>query len=270
MTDVPRLIDAKLEVSDRVAVLLLDRDDVRNELTGTALIDDIVQTVDWINGAAVSVLVVTGAGKAFSAGGNVKDMRDRKGSFAGDVHDVQDRYRRGIQRIALAMHRLEVPAIAAVNGAAIGAGFDLATMCDIRIAADNAVFGSTFINLGIVPGDGGAWFLQDLLGPQRAADLIFTGRLVPAEEALRMGIVLEITAASALHSQAQQLAASIASKPPQALRLAKRLLKATRRLDLPDFLDLCAVFQGICHNTRDHLEAVEAFLDKRPAQFQGR
>ncbi|PBB51806.1 MULTISPECIES: enoyl-CoA hydratase-related protein [Mesorhizobium] len=192
MTDLPRLIDAKLGVSDRVAVLLLDRDDVRNELTGTALIDDIVQTVDWINGsAAVSVLVVTGAGKAFSAGGNVKDMRDRKGSFAGDVHDVQDRYRHGIQRIALAMHRLEVPAIAAVNGAAIGASFDLATMCDIRIAADNAVFGSTFINLGIVPGDGGAWFLQDLLGPQRAAEIIFTGRLVGAEEPLRLGIVLE-------------------------------------------------------------------------------
>ncbi|MFB9985073.1 enoyl-CoA hydratase-related protein, partial [Mesorhizobium kowhaii] len=137
MTDLPKLIDSKLEVSDRVALLVLDRDDVRNELTGTGLIDDIVQTVDWINGgAAVSVLVVTGAGKAFSAGGNVKDMRDRKGSFAGDVYEVQDRYRRGIQRIALATHRLEVPVIAAVNGAAIGAGFDLATMCDIRIAAE--------------------------------------------------------------------------------------------------------------------------------------
>lgn len=271
MTDLPKLIDSKLDVSDRVAMLVLDRDDVRNELTGTALIDDIVRTVDWINrGAAVSVLVLTGAGKAFSAGGNVKDMRDRRGSFAGNVLEVQDRYRRGIQRIALAMHRLEVPAIAAVNGAAIGAGFDLATMCDIRIADDNSVFGSTFINLGIVPGDGGAWFLQDLLGPQRAAELIFTGRLVRAEEALRLGIVLDIAAASDLRAQALQLAGTIAGKPPQALRLAKRLLKATRRLDLPDFLDLCAMFQGMCHNTSDHLEAVEAFLDKRPALFQGR
>ncbi|RJT23806.1 enoyl-CoA hydratase [Mesorhizobium waimense] len=271
MIDLPRLIDSKLEVGNRVAVLVLDRDDVRNELTGTGLIDDIVQTVDWINsGATVSVLVVTGAGKAFSAGGNVKDMRDRKGSFAGDVYEVQDRYRRGIQRIALAMHRLEVPAIAAVNGAAIGAGFDLATMCDIRIAAEDAVFGSTFIKLGIVPGDGGAWFLQDLLGPQRASELIFTGRLVRAEEALRLGIVLDIAPASELQAQALQLAGSIAEKPPQALRLAKRLLKATRRLDLPDFLDLCAVFQGMCHNTQDHAEAVEAFLDKRCALFQGR
>lgn len=132
------------------------------------------------------------------------------------------------------------------------------------------VFGSTFINLGIVPGDGGAWFLQDLLGPQRAAELIFTGRLVRAEEALRLGIILEIAAASELQSRALQLGASIAGKPPRALRLAKRLLKSARRLDLSDFLDLCAAFQGMCHNTRDHLEAVEAFLDKRPAQFQGR
>ncbi|ESY79358.1 enoyl-CoA hydratase [Mesorhizobium sp. LNHC221B00] len=270
MTDLPKLIDSKLEVSDRVAMLILDRDDVRNELTGTALIDDIVRTVDWINGgAAVSALIVTGAGKAFSAGGNVKDMRDRRGSFAGEVYEVQDRYRRGIQQIALAMHRLEVPAIAAVNGAAIGAGFDLATMCDIRIGAENAVFGATFINLGIVPGDGGAWFLQDLLGPQRAAELIFTGRLMSAGEALRLGVVLEVAAASELRANALQLAGSIAEKPPQALRLAKRLLKAAQRLDLPDYLDLCAAFQGMCHNTLDHLEAVEAFLDKRPARFQG-
>lgn len=120
MTNLPKLIDSKLEVSDRVAMLVLDRDDVRNELTGTALIDDILRTVDWINGgAAVSVLAITGA---FSAGGNVKDMRHRRGSFAGDVFEVQERYRRGIQQIALSMHRLEVPVVSAVNGAAIGAG----------------------------------------------------------------------------------------------------------------------------------------------------
>lgn len=94
--------------------------------------------------------------------------------------------------------------------------------------------------------------------------------LVRAEEALRLGIILEIAAASELQSRALQVGASIAGKPPRALRLAKRLLKSARRLDLSDFLDLCAAFQGMCHNTRDHLEAVEAFLDKRPAQFQGR
>ncbi|WP_292462888.1 enoyl-CoA hydratase-related protein [Mesorhizobium sp.] len=98
----------------------------------------------------------------------------------------------------------------------------------------------------------------------------FHGRLVRAEEALRLGIVLEIAVASELRAQALQLAGSITEKPPQALRLAKRLLKAAGRLDLPDFLDLCAALQGMCHNTLDHLEAVGAFLDKRPGQFQGR
>ncbi|WP_319944159.1 enoyl-CoA hydratase-related protein [Mesorhizobium sp. AR10] len=140
-------------------------------------------------------------------------------------------------------------------------------LCDIRIAAEDAVFGSTFINLGIVPGDGGAWFLQDLFGPQRAAELIFTGRLVRAEEALRLGIVLEIATASELQSRVLQLAASIAGKPPQALRLAKRLLKAARRLDLPDFLDLCAVFQGMCHNTQDHVEAVHSWTSVMPSSW---
>lgn len=266
----PRLVDAKIEIDDRIAILTLNRDDVRNELTGTNLANDIVQVTDWINTAeAVSVLVLTGAGKAFSAGGNVKHMRDREGSFGGNVYEVQKKYREGIQRIALAMHRLEVPSIAAVNGPAIGAGFDLATMCDIRLAADEAVMGSTFLNLGIVPGDGGAWFLQRLLGPQRAAELIFTGRLFKASEAQAMGIVLESVPGPELLPRAFDLARTIAAKPPQALRMAKRLLKAAPKMELPEFLELCATFQGICHNTADHLEAVSAFLEKRQPEFRG-
>ena len=109
-------------------------------------------------------MVITGAGKAFSSGGNVKHMLERKGSFGGDVHEVQKRYREGIQRIPLALHRLEVPSIAAINGPAIGAGFDLACMCDIRIASTDATMAESFINVGIIPGDGGAWFLQRLIG----------------------------------------------------------------------------------------------------------
>jgi len=146
----PALSDAQLAVADRIAVLTLDRDDVRNELTGTALVEDTLAVLDWIDGGAdVSVLVVTGAGKAFSAGGNVKDMRDRKGLFAGEPEQIAQGYRRGIQRLPLAFDRLPVPAIAAVNGPAIGAGCDLACMCDLRIAARSAVFGETFVTLGI-------------------------------------------------------------------------------------------------------------------------
>jgi enoyl-CoA hydratase/carnithine racemase len=172
--------------------------------------------------------------------------------------------------MALAMHRLEVPSIAAVNGPAIGAGFDLACMCDLRLASTDARFGETFLNLGIIPGDGGAWFLQRLVGYQRAAEMTFTGRLLAADEAKAIGLVLEVHAPDALLARAGELAGAIAAKPPQATRLTKRLMKSAQRMELPDFLEFCALFQGMCHNTADHLEAVNAFLEKRAPSFSGR
>lgn len=288
----PELTDARLTVSGRVATLTLARDDVRNALTGTRLIDDIVAVAQWINhqgsttdtgaGApaasaealgdelgeaaneaaddAVSVLIVTGEGAAFCAGGNVKDMAERGGDFAGGVAEVAERYRHGIQRIPLAMQQIEVPVIAAVNGPAIGAGFDLANMADVRIASTRARFGETFLNLGIIPGDGGAWFLQRLIGYQRAFELTLSGRIVDADEARALGIVLEVVEPEQLLPRAQALAARIAAQPPKATRLTKRLMKMAQRMELKDFLDLCACFQGMCHNEPEHLDAVGRML----------
>ncbi|MFP4263996.1 MAG: enoyl-CoA hydratase-related protein, partial [Halomonas sp.] len=205
--DLPQLTDARLTLEGRVATLTLDRHDLRNALTGTALVDDIVSVAQWVNACeAVSVLVITGAGSAFSAGGNVKDMASRGGDFAGDVAEVSARYRRGIQRIPLALAEVEVPIIAAVNGPAIGAGFDLANMADIRIASSRAKFGETFLNLGIIPGDGGAWFMQRLIGYQRAFELTLSGRVIDAEEALEYGIVLEVCDPEALMERVGELA----------------------------------------------------------------
>ncbi len=270
-TTLPRLIDSALELSERVALLTFRRDDVRNALTGTGLVDDILATLEWVNRTAeVSVLVMTGEGTAFSSGGNVKEMKGRQGIFGGSPLTIQEQYRYGIQRIPLAMERAEVPIIAAVNGPAIGAGFDLACMCDLRIGSTNALVGETFINLGIIPGDGGAWFLQRLVGYQRAAELTFTGRLVGADEALRLGILLEVTGPEGLLPRARELAARIAAKPPQAVRMTKRLMKHAQRGNLADFLDLCACFQGMAHHTEDHAEAVEAFLAKRPPLYTGK
>lgn len=267
----PQLTDASLERKGRVALLTLERDDVRNALTGTDLVDDILAAVDWCNrNSGVSVLVLTGAGKAFSAGGNVKEMRERQGLFAGSALEIQDQYRRGIQRLPLALHACETPLIAAVNGPAIGAGCDLACMCDLRLGSTAARFGETFINLGIVPGDGGAWFLQRLLGYQRAAELLLTGRLVDAGEAKAIGLLLEVFDPEQLLDRALELAEQIAAKPPQAARLTKRLLKLGQRQELPEFLDLCAALQGMLHRTDDHLEAVSAFLDQRPPAFRGK
>jgi enoyl-CoA hydratase/carnithine racemase len=263
MSNLPTLTDATLTLENRIATLTFNRHDVRNALTGTNLIDDIIDTIDWVNKAKedVSVLIMTGAGSAFSAGGNVKDMKDRSGDFAGDVAECQDRYRFGIQQIPKAMNACEVPIIAAVNGPAVGAGCDLANMADIRIASEKAKFGETFVNLGIIPGDGGAYFLQRLIGYQKAAELTFTGRVIGAAEAKDIGLVLDVVAPDTLMECATKMATEIAKKPPQALRLTKRLMKMAQRMELPDFLDLCACFQGMCHNSDEHMVAVEKMLE---------
>ncbi len=261
--DFPELIDSSLELSDRVATLTFQRDDVRNAITGTALVDDIIQTVSWANSCKeVSVLILTGDGSAFSSGGNVKDMAEKQGMFAGTVAEIQEGYRRGIQQMPLALHKAEIPLIAAVNGPAIGAGLDLACMCDLRIASSRAKVGETFINLGLIPGDGGAWFLQRLVGYQRAAEMTLTGRLVDAREALELGLFLEVVEPPQLLPRVQTLAAEIAAKPPQALRMTKRLLKLAQRTELPDFLDQCASVQGIAHHSEEHAIAVSNFLKK--------
>lgn len=267
----PELKDSLLTIDGAVATLTLNRDDVRNALTGTSLAEEIVSVAEWCNATdSISVLILTGAGSAFSSGGNVKEMQDRNGTFAGTPAEIQNNYRRGIQRIPLALQQIEIPVIAAVNGPAIGAGMDLACMCDLRIGSSSALLGETFVNLGIIPGDGGAWFLQRLIGYQRAAELTFTGRLIKADEALSLGILLEVVAPEQLLARALELAAAIAVKPPQAVRLTKRLLKMAQRSDLPDFLEICAAFQAIAHHTEDHNEAVAAFIEKRTAVFNGR
>ncbi|GLX79425.1 enoyl-CoA hydratase [Thalassotalea insulae] len=261
--DIPVLSDCLLELDKQIARLTFNRHDVRNALTGTAITDDIVKTVNWINKKQdIAVLIITGEGSAFSAGGNIKDMAQRSGDFSGDVAELAYRYRLGIQRIPLALHQCEVPVIAAVNGPAIGAGFDVANMCDLRIASTKAKFGETFANLGLIPGDGGAWFMQRNIGYQQAAALTFTGRVIDADEALKLGVVLEVVEPELLQQHCLTLATEMASKPTASLRLTKRLMKIAQRTQLPDFLDICAVFQGMCHNNPEHLTAVNQMLDK--------
>ena len=265
--NLPQPTDSVLELHDRVALLTFRRDDVRNALSSTELTSDIIATLAWANASPdVSVLILTGEGSAFSAGGNIKTMGERSKA---PPFELQQNYKRGIQRIPLALQEAEIPVIAAVNGPAIGAGFDLANMCDIRIGSTNAAFGETFVNLGIIAGDGGAWFLQRLLGYQRAAELTFTGRIVKAEEARQLGILLEVTEPDALLPCARALAQKIAAKPPLAVRYAKRLLKLAQQQPLPEHLEVCASYQALCHKTDDHAEALAAFFEKRQGKFKG-
>jgi len=262
MTARPELKDSILSLDQGVAVLRLNRDDVRNALTGTTLADEIVAVCEWANANTdVATLIVTGNGSAFSAGGNIYDIHEKKGMFAGSPMEIQENYRTGIQRMANAMYNIEVPTIAAVNGAAIGAGFDLTCMCDIRIGADKAKLGETFINLGIIPGDGGAWFLPRVVGVQRAAELTFSGRIFGAEEAKEMGVLLEICPHDILLARCEELAGQFAAKPRTALRLAKRLLRSCHKLGLSDFLDYCASLQSLCHTTEEHQFAVAKMVE---------
>ncbi|WP_245763867.1 enoyl-CoA hydratase-related protein [Pseudoalteromonas denitrificans] len=263
MINLPNLIDSTLSLNNNIVILRFNRDDVRNALTGTSITDDIVTTVEWINKTpSIAVLIMTGEGAAFSSGGNIKDMANRSGDFAGDVQELEVRYRQGIQRIPLAIQKLEVPVIAAINGPAIGAGFDIANMCDLRLASTKAKFGETFSNLGLIPGDGGAWFMQRIIGYQKAAELTFTGRIIDAMEAREIGIVLDVVTPSELMPKALSLAKQIADKPTASLRLTKRLMKMAQRTELTDFLDICAVFQGMCHNNPEHLGAVNTLMEK--------
>jgi enoyl-CoA hydratase/carnithine racemase len=257
-------------VSDRTATLTLNRPETRNAMTSRTMLTEIVEALTEVRGRPdVSVLILTGAGGAFSSGGNVKDMRDRTGIFDGSPGEMAETYRATIQEIPKLITSLDLATIASIPGPAIGAGLDLALMCDVRIASTAARFGHTFANLGIIPGDGGAWFLPRAVGWQRASELAFTGRIIDAEEALEIGLVLEVVEPDELESRVSELATRIASQPPHSIRLAKRLLRHARDTDLDAFLDMSAAFQAIAQHTEDHREAVEAFFEKRPGRFRG-
>ena len=261
---IPDLVDTNLTVKNDVAIVTLDRDDVRNALTGTAIIADIISLCDWVNSNnSIGAMVITGSGKAFSAGGNIKDMRDKKGDiFGGTPISQQDGYRGGIQRMSQALYALEIPLLAAVNGPAVGAGLDLICMCDIRFGCKFSKVGETFVNLGLIPGDGGAWFLPRIVGHQRAAEMTFSGRILSAEEANEVGIFLDLVPVESLLRRTIELAEAYATKPREAIRMSKRLLRSGQRLELSDFLDLCASQQALCQTSMQHTEAVEDFFKK--------
>ena len=159
--------------------------------------------------------------------------------------------------------------IAAVNGHAIGAGLDLACMCDIRIASDKAKFAESFVKLGIIPGDGGAWLLPRIIGMSRAAELSYTGDMIDAQQALEWNLVSRVVPHDELLAAANALALRIAANAPHAVRLTKRLMREAIHSRLDSVLELSSVFQAISHKTADHAEAVNAFIEKRPATFSG-
>jgi len=252
-----------------VVTLTMNEPARRNPLTGNTAVADFLAAIDRIhNDTSVRAVILTGAGTAFSSGGDILDMeRQASGEVTG--MQIRQEYRTGIQRLPLALFNLEVPIIAAVNGAAIGAGMDLACMCDVRIASEHAKFAESFVKLGIIPGDGGAWLLPRLIGLSRASEMSFTGDVISAETAQNWGLVSRVVPAAELLPAAMDLATRIAANPPHAVRLTKRLLREAMNTRLDTLLEMAAAFQALSHQTDDHKEAVAAFLAKRAPVFKG-
>ena len=256
------------EVKDAVATLTLNRPDRLNAL-GDTLRDDLHDAV--LRASAdldVRVMVITGAGKGFCSGGDVKAMNEAKES--GAERPVSEKVAPLRDRELLAMRDAPQPIIAAVNGAAAGAGMNLALGCDIRLASTAARFGETFTRRGLHPDWGGTYFLPRLVGMAKAAELIFTGDMIDAAEALRLGIVSALHAPEELMPATYDLARRIAAGPPVAIRLAKRALYHNLETDLRGGLEFETFAQNICFETEDAREGIRAFVDKRPPQFKGR
>lgn len=261
----------KVDRYDHVLLLTLDDPATRNALNGDDLYSAFEGVTERCNSDLdIRAVVLTGEGSAFSSGGNVWDMRDKKGMFGGEPHEIAEQYRRGIQRIPRALMNLDLPLIAAVNGPAIGAGCDLACMCDMRIASTRATFAESFVKVGIVAGDGGSWLLPRIVGYARAAEMAFTGEVMDAKQAFNIGLVSKVVPHEKLMESALDLALRIAANPPHVLRWTKRLLKESQHERLDTILGMAATYQALAHQTADHAEAVVAMLEKRKPKFSGR
>lgn len=252
-------------------VWTLNNPESRNPISDIETVEAIEDAVSDVNrDPSVRVAILTGAGSAFSSGGNVKHMRDKEGMFGGSPAELRQGYRHGIQRIPKALYHCEIPTIAAVNGAAIGAGCDLALMCDLRIASTTAKFAESFVKVGIIPGDGGAWLLPRAIGMARASEMAFTGEAIDAATALEWGLVSQVVEPGDLLGAAHALADRVAANPPQVLRMTKKLLREGQHQSLESLLELSAAYQAVAHTTADHAEAVDAMLSRRDPRFSGR
>ncbi len=256
--------------NNHIATLTLNQPKLRNSISEIEVVEEFIDALEQVNlDPQLRCLIITGAGSAFSSGGNIKHMINKEGMFAGEANDIRENYAKVIQRIPLALHNVNIPTIAAVNGPAVGAGCDLAMYCDMRIASHSASFAESFIRVGLIPGDGGAWILPRIAGFGRAAEMAFTGDAISAQQAFDWGMLNKIVNDDELMDEANLLAQRIVKNPPQALRATKQLMRAGTTMPLDNLLQMSAAIQANLHQTQDHLEAVSALIEKRTPNFKG-
>lgn len=248
------MIESRVD-SFGVAFLFLNNTEMRNALI-SELIEELVLTLEkWNFDNSVKVVILSGRGKSFCAGGDIKAMKECSGMFSGDSSELMQHYQSGIQKIPKAMEQFRKPIIGAINGAAIGAGCDLATMCDIRIGTSQTKMGETFTKLGLVPGDGGTFFLSRVVGYAKAMEMFLTAKIYSANECLSMGLLNEVVPDEKnLLERAEEMALEILKNSAVAVELTKSALKAARLSDLQSQLDTLSAYQGIAQRLPDHFK----------------
>lgn len=260
------MADLDFDVSEGIGTITLNRPERKNAFTDAMVEAWAEILVAARTDPAISVIVLTGAGDAFCSGVDL-------GKYAGKAprsplerkSNLHDR----IHRILLALEDLDKPVIAAVRGVAVGAGMDMALACDMRIAAESARFCESYLRVGLVPGDGGCYFLPRLVGPAKALELLLTAEFVDAGEALRIGLANRVVPDAELLEETYALAGRIVAAPPIAVRMIKRATYQSARSDLRTSLDLISSHMGVVTSTHDSQEALQAFREKRAGIFRG-
>ena len=256
-----------VEKKNQIARITLNRPQALNALNETMGEELNAALKEAERGPETRCLVITGAGRAFSAGEDVSGLKER---YAGGAHpSLGDHLRKKYHPIILRIRNMEKPIIARINGIAAGSGASIALACDIRIASEEASLKQAFIGVGLVPDSGSSYFLTRTLGPGRALELIMTGRTVGAKEAETLGLVNKAVPTAELDKTVDEMAEKLANGPTKALGLSKRVVNQAARLELSDALEYEAQNQQIAGRTKDHLEAVRAFLEKRQPKFSG-
>ncbi len=258
--------DLLYEVKDKIATITLNRPDKLNAFTGP-MIDAWARALAEAQADdAVNVIVVTGSGRAFCSGGDVGRMRETRPTPLENKNQLWE----NIHRVPKTLEAVDKPVIAMVNGLAVGAGMGMCLMCDVRIASDEARFSTGYVRVGLVPGDGDTYFLPRLVGAAKALELLWTADFIDAQEALRLGIVNRVVPIGDLAQQTRAFAEQIANGPQVPIRMIKRLVYQSLRLDLRTHLDLVSSHMAVVRETADHAEGVAAFKEKRTPRFQGR
>jgi enoyl-CoA hydratase/carnithine racemase len=257
---------ALYEVKGHIALITLNRPEAKNAFSPEMIRLWREYLEEAKEDDRVRVIVVTGKGDTFCSGGDIRDMAEGKLKSWDMKRFLWD----GVHRIVLALEDLDKPVIAAINGAAMGAGMDMAIMCDLRVCSDKAKLAESYIMMGLIPGDGGAYFLPRLVGVSKALELLFTGDVLTPEKALQLGIVNHVVPHDRLMDETIRLAEKIAEKPPLAIRMMKRAVYQGQTNTLRAHLDYISSQLSLLSETEDHIEAARSFLEKRKPVFKGK